>query len=207
MSTFAATGFAVSGGGAFRRNLMPGVFGDVFMPSFTMGSGLLPFGVSKTANGKTIQHAELFLGQHFFNRMPFVKTGQNCVDMNAKTFRPLPSRQCHVIFGDSDVRFPIVGLLFARCPTAIFWAIRPIVINAIKRCAEWPFAHISNKIRERHPPFTNVNASSPISFICRVFRIKTTLFSRLPYSVQIGLGLAMTTLHGVSVLQWSEKVK
>lgn len=205
--TFATTSFAIPRGSPFCGNLLPRVFGGVFMPSFTMCSGLLSFSICQPANRKAVQNAKHFGGQHFFNWVALVKPSEQSVDMYAKALRPLPSSQRYAVFGDSDVNFSIVRLLFAGRPSAIFRAVRPVIIDAIKSSSGWSLAHVSNKIRKRHPSFANVNASSPISFIRRVFRIRTTLFGGLPYGVQIGLGSAMTTLHGASVLQWSRKIK
>ena len=207
MSTFTATGFAIPRGSSLCGNLSSSVFGDVFMPSFTMGSGLLPLGVCQPANRKAVQHTKHFGGQHFFNGIALVKPSKQSVDVDAKALRPLTGGQRYAVFGNSDVSLSVVRLFFAGRPSAIFRAVRAVVINAIKSGSGWSFTHIRNKIRKRHPSFANINASSPISFICRVFRIRTTLFGGLPYGVQVGLGSAMTTLHGASVLQWSRKVK
>jgi len=207
MSSFTATGFAIPRGSTFCGNLLPRVFGGVFMPSFTMGSGLLPFSVCQPADRKAVQHAKHLGGQHFLNRVALVEPSKQSVDVDAKTLRPLLGSQRYTVFGNSDIHFSVVRLFFAGRPSAVFRAVRPVVINAIKSGSGWSFTHIRNKIRKRHPSFANINASSPISFICRVFRIGTTLFGGLPYGVQIGLGSAMITLHGASVLQWSRKVK
>ena len=207
MSPFTATGFAIPRGSSLCGNLLPRVFGGVFMPSFAMGSGLLPFSVCQPANRKAVQHTKHLRGQHFFNGITLVEPSKQSVDVNAKAFRPLTGGQRYAVFGNSDIGFSVVGLFFARRPSAVFRAVRAVVINTIKSGSGWSFTHIRNKIRKRHPSFANINASSPISFICRVFRIRTTLFGGLPCGVQVGLGSAMTTLHDASVLQWSRKVK
>lgn len=207
MSPLTATGFAIPRGSSLCGNLLPRVFRGVFMPSFAMGSGLLTFGVCQPADRKAVQHTKHLGGQHFFNRVTLVEPPEQGVDVDAKTLRPLTGSQRYAVFGNSDVSLSVVRLFFAGRPSAIFRAVRAVVINAIKSGFGRSFTHIRNKIRKRHPSFANINASSPISSICRVFRIRTTLFGGLPHGVQIGLGSAMTTLHGASVLQWSRKVK
>ncbi len=205
--TFATAGFAISGGGTFCGYLLPRVFWGVFMPSFAVGSGLLPFSVSQTANSKTIQNPKFNGRKHFFQRIPFMKSGKQSVDVNARFFRPLPCSQRNAVVCNSDVGFSIVRLFFTGRPSAIFWTIRAVVIDPVKRCSRRSFAHVFNKICKRRPSFANVDASRTIPVVSGAFGVVTTLLNGLPNSVQIGLRLTMTALHDASVLQWSEKVK
>lgn len=205
--TFATTSLAIPRGSSLCGYLSPRVFGRVFMPALAMRFSLLPFGVCQSANSKTVQNAKFVNRKHFVQRIPFMKSGKQSVDMNTRSLRPLLSRQGNAVVCDSDIHLSVVRLFFSRRPSAIFRAIRAVVINPIKRCAKRSFAHIFNKISKQRPAFAHANTSRPMPVISGVFGVRTTLLNGLPNSVQIGLRLTMTALHDASVLQWSEKVK
>jgi hypothetical protein len=177
------------------------------MPSFAMGFGLLPFSISQTTYRKAIQNPKFPIKKHSVQRISFVESGQQSVDVDAGFFRPLPRSQRNAIVCNSDIGFSVVRLFFTGRPSAIFWAIRTVVINPIKRCSRRSFAHVLNKICKRRPSFANVNSSRTVPFVSGAFGVVATLLNGLPNSVQIGLRLTMTALHDASVLQWSEKVK
>ena len=207
MSAFATASLAIPRGSSLRGYLSSRVFGRVFVSSLAMRFSLLPFGVCQPTNSKAVQNAKLVSRKHFVQRISFMKSGKQSVDMNARSLRPLLSRQGNAVICDSDIHLSVVRLFFSCRPSAIFRAIRAVVINPIKRCAKRSFAHIFNKISKRRPAFAHANTSRPIPAIGGIFGVVTTLLYGLPNSVQIGLRLTMTALHDASVLQWSEKVK
>jgi hypothetical protein len=196
----APTSLAVSRGGSLFGKLQSGVFGGVLMPSFAMGSGLLPLSVGFAAQRQPRKIAHQDLRQHFLGRQSGVIPPEKRIDVYAQAFRPLHSGQRQSFMRDSDVSVPVIGLLFAGRPTAIFWAVWAIIINAIKRVSGRPFAQIVHKIFKVVPPFANVNSTLSIAVKCRVARVVAPLFNCLPQNVNGRLCFAVCSFHTTSVI-------
>jgi len=77
---------------------------------------------------------------------------------------------------------PILLLLFPSGPSAIFAAVRTIIINTIKtKVARWARPHVAIKRLEGFNPFgANGNASSTVSWKSLVIRIETAFFHSHP---------------------------
>lgn len=80
------------------------------------------------------------------------------------------------------VRVGISGLLLSRGPSAIRWAIRPLIVYAIKRVLwAWALTHVSDKISERvTPSLTHGNTFPSISIPTGMIRISTSADHQRP---------------------------
>lgn len=200
MSTLTATSLAVPRGSSLFGELQSRVFGGIFMPSFAMGSGLLSPSVGFATQFQPRKVGHQGLRQYFFGRQSGVIPRKKRIHLYAQAFRPLRCGQRQPFMRNSDVNVPIVGLLFASCPTTIFGAVRAIVINAIQRIAGRSFADICHKVFKVVPPFAKVNSTLPIAVKCRVARVVAPLFNCLPQNVNRRSCFAVCSFHATSVI-------
>lgn len=207
MLAFATTSLAVSRRRPFRGYLLSSIFRRVFMASFAMSFGLLPTGIGFSAQHQSRKIAHQCLRQNFFGRPSRVISAKQRVDMNVQTLRPLHSGQRQSVVCNANVYLSVIRLLFSSRPTAVFWAIRAVVVNAIQRVSKRRLAYVSQKIFKIVPSFAQINASLSIPIKSSVFWVIAPLFYGLPQNVNGSLRFAMTTFHAVNVIQWSSKVK
>ena len=78
----------------------------------------------------------------------------------------------------------VSGLDKTSCPSTVFFTVRSIIVDTIKRCSFGFFSHIGNKVCDVMPAFTNKNTSSAISRIFCVFRFITSCHHARPRWVQ-----------------------
>lgn len=206
-STFAPTLFAISGWRPFCGKLRSCVFGRVFMPSLAMRFGLLPSSVCLSSQRQTGKIKHFDLRKHFFNRQSFAISQKKCIDVDAKPLRPLHCGQRHSVMRDANINESVVSLFLAGRPSAIFWAIRAIIIDTVKRISQRPIANVSQKVFENVPPLTYINAAPSITRERSVFGVVASLFDCLPQNINGSFGFAMCAVHEANVIQWSEKVK
>lgn len=83
---------------------------------------------------------------------------------------------------------PVLRLLFSRRPAAVFWRIRAVIIDAIKR-ESWvgTLAHILKEVLETMPTLANEDPARPIARIRRVRRTFAPALHLAPDSVLGGL--------------------
>ena len=203
----AATSLAVPRGSSLFGELQSRVFGGIFMPSFAMGSRLLSSGVGFATQPQPRKVGHQGLRQYFFGRQSGVIPRKERIYLYAQAFRPLRCGQRQSFMRNSDVNVPIVGLFFTSRPTAIFGAIRAIVINAIQRVFGRPFTYIVHKVFKVVPSFADVNSALSIAGKRRMARVVASLFNCLPQNVNRRSCFAMCSFHMANVIQWSEKVK
>lgn len=145
--------------------------------------------------------------KNFFGRQVFRKPKKQGVAMDASAFGPLGNGQRFAVMRKSNVAKPIVGLLFARCPTTVFGTVRAIVVNALKSHAWRPFAHIGNKVCKIQPSVANSNAAPAITVVMRCASVKAPLLDVLPAHINRAARFAMEFVHGDTVLHRRGKVK
>jgi hypothetical protein len=102
----------------------------------------------------------------------------------------------------------IVGLLFLRRPAAIFWAVVPIVIDAINRMFKrWARTHVAIEVFERiSPTIANGYSTTPVSRKLAALRVVASLlhcspnvvFSRFKHSVDFVFWTASATFLATS---------
>ena len=174
-STLAPASFAISGWRPFCGKLRPCVFGRVFMPSLAMRFGLLSSSVCLSSQRQTRKIKHFGLRKHFFNWQSFVISQKKCIDVNAKSLRPLHCGQRYSVMCDANINESVVSLFLAGRPSAIFWTIRAIIVDTVKCSAFRLFAHISDKVPKalrvwliRQPSITNLNTTTTIAVILGV---------------------------------------
>lgn len=206
-STLAPASFAISGWRPFCGKLRPCVFGRVFMPSLAMRFGLLSSSVCLSSQRQTRKIKHFGLRKHFFNWQSFVISQKKCIDVNAKSLRPLHCGQRYSVMCDANINESVVSLFLAGRPSAIFWTIRAIIVDTVKRIAQRPITNVSQKVFKNVPPLAYINAAPSITRERSVFGVVASLFNCLPQNINRSFGFAMCAVHAANVIQWSEKVK
>lgn len=87
------------------------------------------------------------------------------------------------IFSSSAV-VCVIGLHKRIGPSAIFWSVRTIVVDAIKRCPFGSFPHVGKEVVEYRPSFANRNAATTVSRVVRCLGIKTSFAHRFPGTIR-----------------------
>lgn len=200
MSTLTPTSLAVPRGSSLFGELQSRVFGGIFMPSFAMGSGLLPSSIGFATQRQPRKVAHQGLRQHFFGRPSCVISAKQRVDMDVQTLRPLHSGQRQSVMRNANVGLPVVRLLFTGRPAAILGAVGAVIVNAIQRVAGWAFAHIGHKVFKSVPSLADVNSALPIAVKRRITRVVASLLNCLPQNVCGRLCFAVCSFHTTSVI-------
>lgn len=94
------------------------------------------------------------------------------------------------------IRATVRGLLKRCGPSAVLWRVIAVVVDAIKREAVWPLAHVRQEGAEVvQPAFAHPNAAPAVGVPAFRFRIRAALLRRFPDRVfrQIDLPVARHT--------------
>lgn len=75
---------------------------------------------------------------------------------------------------------PVGSLLSDRGPSAIFWRIGAVIIDAIQTRPLWALTHVCEKILEFEPAFTNCNSATAVIFVSRLPGIEAAGFHSSP---------------------------
>jgi len=98
----------------------------------------------------------------------------------------------------------VIGLLFIRRPSAILGAVWTVVVNAIKRFAQWPVSHVRPEIHKRiNPSFANFYSPAAISRVIFTVRIAASVFHAVPRLVSFSVRPAMFKSVFLSGVQFS----
>lgn len=122
-----------------------------------------------------------------------VNSGIQRLVLDPIDFCPVLKGSRNTVVCDISGNASIHDLLVRRGPSAVFWAVVAIVINAVNRVLPAGLlSHVGKKIIEALPPFTH--GYTPAA-VCRVFPVFYVFAPRphlVPYVVGWGLGHAMT---------------
>lgn len=106
--------------------------------------------------------------------------GVKSAEVDAGSLGPFSDTFCVTVKSDEYV-FPSVSILFfLGSPSAIFRAIRPVVVYALNRLVSVWLTHIVTKIRVVVPSLADSDSSFPIVLIRRVFFVAASLFHAIP---------------------------
>ena len=97
-----------------------------------------------------------------------INSGVNDMAVNPKLARPLRNSMGLAVNSNPSVRSPVVGLLGAGGPCAIFFAIVAVIVFALKRVTFWPWANIGCKFGKGLKPLLAYRDASP-SVIVKAF--------------------------------------
>lgn len=101
---------------------------------------------------RDLRMLQVTLRQHSFNWHFTPKAHGNSLIRNAQFNRPLSHRQRLTVKSKPASITPVKNLFGARCPFAIFLAIRSIVVFSFQRMlCSWTLPHIFIKLRKRIP--------------------------------------------------------
>lgn len=206
-SSFSSALFAIPRRRSFCGKLFACVLGGVFMPSFAMCLGLLPPSICLPSQRQTRKIKHLGLEKHFFDWQLFVIPTKKCVDVNAKSFRPLHRSQRYSVMRNANINESVVRLFFSGRPSTILWAIRAVIVDTVKRITQRAIANVGQKVFKNVPSFAYINAAPSITGKRNVFGVVASLFDCLPQTINASSGLTMCAVHAANVIQWSEKVK
>jgi hypothetical protein len=115
--------------------------------------------------------------------------------VNAHLSSPRCYGHCASKMSYVDVLSGIGLLLSIARPTAVFFAVRSIVVDSIKRLSGWPITHIGNKIanaRDPGPRCGNRNPSTTVICPLRMRGIKASRNHAMPRTVKRMPGKAMS---------------
>lgn len=65
---------------------------------------------------------------------------------DVESLRPLALRETFSFPFDPDRAAPVYGLLFSCCPSAVFFLVGAVVVDAVQRLTTWGFTHIGQKL-------------------------------------------------------------
>lgn len=123
----------------------------------------------------------------------------NCAGGNPQVRSPLCDSQAKPFMNEelcivvSAPLSSIICLLKRGCPSAIFGAIRPIVINSIERCAFRPVAHVCVKGSKRvAPSIADVDSPSSIPPVCNHVGVVAPVFHGVPNAVFLAAAQTMS---------------
>lgn len=93
-------------------------------------------------------------------------------------------------------------LFGSRRPFAVFWTVRAIVINPLKRCSVWPIAHVLNKQGKIIPSLADSYSSAPVIYKRSVSRVETPRSHSLPSAIERMVKQAMffTKVHSANLI-------
>ncbi len=75
----------------------------------------------------------------------------------------------------------VVSLLGTRCPTAVFWGVRPVVVDSVDRCADRLVSHVGIESRKRLAPrLTYSNTTSAVIGVIVVAGVGASLDQSFP---------------------------
>lgn len=112
------------------------------------------------------------LGERSFGAPPGQNPSPEYAVWDADFSRPLADGHRSTVERDVDVVAAVVALNGHISPSAIFFEITKIVVDAVKRCSFWRITHVGVKSGKRFSPFVaNLNATSVIPFKRRVLWI------------------------------------
>ena len=198
---------AIPAHGSFLGNLHTSCFRRVFVAVFAMRFGSGRGGLGSVAKFQTSKVGLLGWVKNTVRTPTQLVSSKDGVAMNAGTLRPLSDGQRYAIMRDAYIAKPIVGLFFARRPTAIVRAVRAIVVNALKSHAWRSWPQVSNKVVKHKPPITNSDTSTTIAVVMSGLKVKASLLNVLPAHINRAARFAMSFVHGVTVLHWRGKIK
>src|ERR1700678_4542546 len=102
---------------------------------------------------------------------------------HAQTVCPLIDVQTQSIESQINTITPIQGLFSRRLPSAVFFAVRPIVVETIDAASVGWHPHICKKILKQIPSLTNCNPATPVINVTAQSWISTSRFHASPYVV------------------------
>lgn len=130
------------------------------------------------------------------------KAFMNCSRSNSGLPCPLRNRLDLSTETQTSIPARVVGLFRDGCPTAIVRTVTKLIIVALQRMSpRWARPNIVEKVCRSVPAFANGNATSPVVFVFRVFRVSASIhhvrprgvFGRIELAVN-GLTLALKLL-------------
>jgi len=126
--------------------------------------------------------------QNLFQSQSELRSNNNGVCFHANNFGQFCRNVLAAFNYNFDCYTSIALLIFFACPTAVFWFVTLIVVNAVKRVFSRPWPHISNKIAEPirffFPTITHINPSSSVINPLLDSWIVATSQHALPHAVQ-----------------------
>lgn len=92
-----------------------------------------------------------------------------------------PVSRTHSSVNRGPIVVTILGLLFSRRPTTVFWRVSKIVVDALQRITHrFTLAHVGQEVLEIQPPFTHGDSSASVSGVVGGSRIGASRLHRLP---------------------------
>lgn len=161
------------------------IFSRVFVAPFAMRFGSVFSSISHSTKLKAAGIAEIFLRKghiewHIPKHDPIIKSAS----VNASFSRPFCERLYTSFKCNIDIGLDVVLLLFARCPSAIFWKVPLGAVNAVNRLIWSGKAHIAAKGFKIQPAGTNSYANAPVTIVAAMALIKALPFHAHPDRVQ-----------------------
>lgn len=105
---------------------------------------------------------------------------------------------------DSQVVSSIVRLLKWRSPTAIFWAVWAVAVNAIQRVSIWAWPHVGKKrLKALSPSIADGDAERAVSAITFGRLAQASLLNPRPYDPLRRSGFSMS--RGAKALEFAVK--
>ena len=125
--------------------------------------------------------------QRLLYRPPHSESSAKYVVSYPKTLSPSSDCQRLPAMGDEPgaaghARNPaVVSLLGTRCPTAVFWGVRPVVVDSVDRCADRLVSHVGIESRKRLAPrLTYSNTTSAVIGVIVVAGVGASLDQSFP---------------------------
>jgi hypothetical protein len=193
---------ASSASASLAAILRSGVFWGKFMTPFTVGFSAISSPVCQSPQSKA-RFVNLLFGQKdALGRPAEVNPGGYGLCSNPEFFRPLRYSEIFPAKRNSLVSSS-VALLFTSCgPTAIFRAIRAIVVNSVNRVVfTWLFPHIGKKVLKFLPSFANINPSASVVVKKLVFRVAAPASHTTPSAVGVRMRKAVGSSSGIKFVR------
>lgn len=130
-----------------------------------------------------------------FRGIPLViiKSKAQHVSWDAKQSAPLS--HCHrlTVKRENSIRGRVVHLLYRGFPSAIFWRVGSVVINATQRVfPRWRFAYIRSEVLKRiSPAVAHSDATPTVLRIFQVFLSVASVFRSTPHGIQSGIAASV----------------
>ena len=155
------------------------------------GRGPFRFGVVDMAITETLEiQRQLGSLQRPLYGPPVFKAAAKPAVWDADMTSPFSYSQGESVVGDkfgvliSAVRSAVVRLLCGRRPTAVFFGVRPVVVDSVDRRADRLISHVSVKINKRLAPrIADDNPAPAVIRVARVIGIGASLEHALPCPV------------------------
>lgn len=95
----------------------------------------------------------------------------------------------------------VVGLCLCRGPSAVFWIVRPVIVDSVECVAVWYWSHVGKESREVLPTFADRDASTAVVGILRRGRAEAPRPHALPHGVRLGfVGLSVRAVDAADLL-------